>query len=152
MLIIWSILFIWILNSPDRKPVLDHFFLFEFLAQTENRCSIDKYILCDDNADCTDNVDGSFTCTCKPDYQGDGLKGDNHTGCRLGNTRTPVICTYAAYIWPYNVPVELHCCSKNWHLFCWIWCNGNIFCIIVILLSIVWLSQVIVLSHFNEFW
>lgn len=58
-------------------------------AQTENRCSIDKYILCDDNADCTDNVDGSFTCTCKPDYQGDGLKGDNHTGCRLAGDHHP---------------------------------------------------------------
>nr|XP_011437301.2 uncharacterized protein LOC105335200 isoform X1 [Crassostrea gigas] len=58
-------------------------------AQTDSRCSLDKYFLCDDNADCTDNVDGSFTCTCKPDYQGDGLKGDNHTGCRLAGDHHP---------------------------------------------------------------
>ena len=47
-------------------------------------CSLNQFMICDDNADCTDNEDGSIVCTCKPEYQGDGLKGDNNTGCRLG--------------------------------------------------------------------
>jgi hypothetical protein len=71
--------------SLDEYNIFCVFFCIHVVASEEGGCSF-AYTLCDDNAECTEAENGTAICTCKPDYQGDGRKGDNYTGCRLRKT------------------------------------------------------------------
>ena len=47
-------------------------YLFLFNCADVNECNSDDLNNCHENANCT-NTEGSFTCSCKPGYTGDGV-------------------------------------------------------------------------------
>ena len=59
-------------NSIVIKLLVIHAYsaILIYLLVDLDECFYDKYT-CDSNADCT-NTNGSYTCTCKDDYYGDG--------------------------------------------------------------------------------
>lgn len=55
------------------------------LIETEIACSVEANNTCDPTAACIVLSNGSFKCVCPTSaVGGDGLKGENHTGCTFG--------------------------------------------------------------------
>lgn len=54
-------------------------------------CSLHEFVTCHPRAKCIDLPDGTFNCICPENSIGDGLKGENHTGCVIEGERIACI-------------------------------------------------------------
>ena len=57
------------------------FFIYIFLRSDIDECSAVSN-LCDENADCA-NSDGSYSCTCKQGFTGNGTACEGNNGCSI---------------------------------------------------------------------
>lgn len=57
----------------------------------ETGCSLHEFLTCHPRAKCIDLADGSFKCECPANAIGDGLKGENHTGCVIEGEHVPCL-------------------------------------------------------------
>ena len=55
----------------NLTPLYSQELILNLMIVDIDECASDETNNCDENADCT-NIDGSFTCACKPGWGGDG--------------------------------------------------------------------------------